>query len=207
MIRTNGKTLPAILLLIVFGQFANSHSQTTKTGGPESPCPDDKIYTGTYRNLVYGFSIVIPAGLKGYWNSARCAPHEKYGCVCLGDHGRFIPLASDAGMEAFVGYEMESEWKAIDYEKSDISYLRNQNDVRQLTIINSDRFRLGRLNGRRFVVEFVKNNKKVIKDHVIALHRGVEYELILTTLADRYRNDKTQFEKLIASWKLARRLE
>jgi hypothetical protein len=206
MSRTHAKTPAAILLLTVVGLLANSNAQAPKRAGRESPCPDDKTYTGTYRNLVYGFSIVIPAGLKGYWNSARCAPDEKYGCVCMGDHGRFIPLSSDASIDAFVSYEIESEWNAKDREKSDISYVRNQSDVRQLTIIESKRFRLGRLNGRRFVVEFVQNDKKVVEDHVIALHKGVEYELILHTLANRYRNDKAQFEKIIASWKLTPRL-
>src|SRR6266436_3113221 len=110
MIRTPAKTLAAILSLTVVGLFADSNAQTPKRAGPESPCPDDKTYTGAYRNPQYGFSIVIPAGLKGYWNSARCAPDEKYGCVCMGDHGRFIPLSIDASIEAFVGWEMESEW-------------------------------------------------------------------------------------------------
>src|SRR5438105_15941925 len=113
MIRTHGKTIPAILVLTIAGLVARSNAQTAKHAS-ESPCPDDKTYTGRYRNLNYGFSIVIPAGLKGYWNSARCAPDEKYSCVCFPDHGRFIPLSRDSSIDALVGWEMAPEWNAAD---------------------------------------------------------------------------------------------
>src|SRR6267143_351140 len=126
MSRTYFKTAIGILLSVaVLVPTVNSQAKLGRTRGKTDatdPCPDDKTYTGTYRNIVFGFSIVIPAGLKGYWNSARCAPDEKYGCVCMGDHGRFIPLSDDAHIEAFVGYQMESDWSIIDHENSAISW-------------------------------------------------------------------------------------
>jgi hypothetical protein len=93
-------------MLLACGVSADSQRRRVTS---KPPCPDQRAWTGRYRNYVYGFSIVIPRGLKGYWNSARCAPDEKYGCVCMGDHGRFIPLSNDAHIEAFVGYQMEPE--------------------------------------------------------------------------------------------------
>jgi len=205
MFLTHVKTLAAIGLLTIVCFTQNANTQTGSSKG-NSACPDDKTYTGKYRNLVFGFSIIIPAGLKGYWNSARCAPDERFGCVCMGDHGRFIPLANEASIEAFVGYQMEPEWNASEHEKSEISSLREQKDIQQLTVISSRQFRLGRLTGRRFIVEFVQNNQKVVRDHIIALQKDVEYELILRTTASRYRDDTMQFEKVIASWKLRPRL-
>ena len=202
MSRTSLKTVLGILLTVAaFVTQANSQVKRSKPTSPE-PCPDEKAYTGKYRNIVYGFSIVIPAGLKGYWNSARCAPDEKYGCVCMGDHGRFIPLSDEAHIEAFVGYEMESEWSLIDHEKNGISSLKSQEGVEQVRVVDSKWFRLGHLKARRFMVRFVEKKKGVVRDHIIALHKGVEYELILRTVAERYQRDKVEFEKVVASWRL-----
>ncbi len=206
MARTYLRVVLSILLTVVgFVPDANLQAKRGKPASTE-PCPDQKAYTGKYRNFVYGFSIVIPVGLKGYWNSARCVPDDKYGCVCLGDHGRFIPLSDDAHIEAFVGYEMESEWSVIDYENNDVSLLKTQKDIEQVKVVGSRWFRLGNLKGRRFIVQFVEKNKSVVTDHIIALHKGVEYELILHTLAERYQTDKIEFEKVVASWKLTPRL-
>ena len=124
----------------------------------------------------------------------------------MGDHGRFIPLSDEAHIEAFVGYQMESEWSVIDHENSDISSLKKQEGVVQVRVVNSRSFRLGKLKARRFTVRFVEKKKDVVKDHIIALHEGVEYELILRTLAERYQRDEVEFEKVVASWRLTPRL-
>jgi hypothetical protein len=64
-------------------------------------CPDEIATTGYYRNYSYGFSISIPRGLKGYWNSARCVKNKR-DCVCMGDHGRFIPVDRYSYVQVFV---------------------------------------------------------------------------------------------------------
>ena len=210
MSRTYFKTVIGILLSVAaLVPTVNSQAKLRRTRGKTAatePCPDQKTYTGRYRNLVFGFSIVIPAGLKGYWNSARCAPDEKYGCVCMGDHGRFIPLSKDAHIEAFVGYEMEPEWSLRDYENEEVSALKKQAGLEDVKVLESRWFRLGHLKARRFTVQFVEKNNTVVRDHIIAMHQGVEYELILRTLASRSNSDKREFEKVIASWKLTPRL-
>ncbi|HSE24555.1 MAG TPA: hypothetical protein VLB68_23010 [Pyrinomonadaceae bacterium] len=169
-------------------------------------CPDERTYTGKYRNYVFGFSMIIPTGLKGYWNSARCAPDERHGCVCMGDHGRFIPLSDTAGVEAFVGWQMESEWALRDHQNQELAYLKDKQGVEQLRVLSSKYVWLRRVKARRFVVHFNENNKSVVVDQIIALYQGVEYQLILHTLADRYQKDRRVFEKLVASWKLTRRV-
>jgi hypothetical protein len=204
MSRTHIKTLSLILILSV-GGLQRVESQA-KRAPSRSPCPDDRAWTGMYRNYVYGFSVVIPRGLKGYWNSARCARDEKYGCVCMGDHGRFIPLSTDASIEAFVGYQMEPEWSLDEHEHQAVSFLTDDKQNQQVHVVRSGWFRLGHLRARRFEVRFLKDNKPMITDHIIALHKGVEYELILRTLPERYRRDRIQFEKMIGSWRLASRV-
>jgi hypothetical protein len=194
--------------LIVANLASTTQSQAKRNKISSSlPCPDQKTYTGKYRNWAYGFSIIIPAGLKGYWNSARCVPDEEYGCVCMGDHGRFIPLSDDAYIEAYVDWEMESDWSGRDYENDAIYNLRLKLGVEQVKVSSSKWMRLGNLRGRRFVVQFTEKNKNVVIDHIIALYNGVEYELILRTLADRYQSDRRDFEKVIASWRLTPRRE
>jgi hypothetical protein len=207
MNRTNAKAVIGLLLLFaVSAQTANSQAKHRKASATP-PCPDERAYTGKYRNWVYGFSIIIPAGLKGYWNSARCAPDEEYGCLCMGDHGRYIPLSADAHIEAFVGYEMEDGLSVRDYENEEVSRLRQEKNVEQVKVLSSKWTRIGNLKGRRFAVQFVEKNKTVVMESVIALYKGVEYQLILGTLADRFQRDRREFEKVLASWRLTPRVE
>jgi len=204
MNRTNVGTA-ALILLILPGCVVRADSQR-KSIAFSQPCPDKRTWTGRYRNYVYGFSIVIPLRLKGYWNSSPCAPDETYGCVCMGDHGRFIPLSNDAHIEALVGYQMESHWSVIDHERQAISFLRNNKQNVRISVGRSRWFRLGSLRARRFEARYIRNDRPMLTDHIIALHKGVEYELILVTSPGRYGADRRQFEKIIASWRLTNRV-
>jgi len=194
----------AFLIILIFSCAVCAEPQRKRAS--HSVCPDERAWTGRYRNYVFGFSIVIPRGLKGYWNSPRCAPDEKYGCVCMNDHGRFIPLSSDANIEVFVGYQMESDWSLRQYEQHAISFVTDDKQNQDVNIVRSQWFQLGSLRTRRFEARYLKNNKPMVMDHIVALHNGVEYELILVTSPDRYGADRRQFEKLIASWRLTPRV-
>jgi hypothetical protein len=193
----------AFIILLIFCCVLTAQPQGKRAGQP--PCPDQRAWTGRYRNYVFGFSIVIPRGLKGYWNSARCAPDEKYGCVCMNDHGRFIPLSSDAYIVAFVGYQMESDWSVREHERQAVSFLTDDKQNDQVTVVRSRWFQLGSLRARRFEAHYLKNNKPVITDHIVALYKGVEYELILVTSPQRFDADRRQFERIIATWRLTPR--
>ena len=124
----------------------------------------------------------------------------------MGDHGRFIPLSNDANIEAFVGYQMEPDWSVLDHERQELSSLSQDQTNHELKVVRARWFRLGHLHARRFEVRFLKNNEPMVTDHIIALHEGVEYELILRTSPERFGKDETQFEKLIASWRLTPRV-
>lgn len=192
-----------LLVLLVFTTGIESqHKQPLQ----RSPCPDTRPWTGRYRNYVYGFSVVIPRGLKGYWNSARCVPDDKYGCVCMGDHGRFIPLSKDSNIDVFVGYQMESDRSVRDEENQAISYLTNEEKNEHVEIVHSRWLKLGSLNARRFVARYVRDDIPMITDHIIAIHDGVEYELILDISPNNYAKDRKYLEKLITTWKLTPRV-
>jgi hypothetical protein len=173
---------------------------------PKEPCPDKKTYIGRYRNLLYGFSITIPSGLKGYWNSAACSPAGD-DCICFTDHGRVIPLAGEAAIDAFVGYQMEFDWSLINYERNTVLSLAKEKSVDHVKLLRSGWVRLDKLKAWRFRVEFLRDNKTFITDHLLALHKGVLYELILRTRANRYQTDRIPFQKIIHSWRLTPRIE
>jgi len=194
------------ILVALVGLIGEANSQK-KRGAARYRCPDEHAWTGIYRNYVFGFSIAIPRGFKGYWNSLRCAPDEKYGCVCFNDHGRFIPLSKDTSIDVFVGYQMEPDWSIRDHERQAISSLTDDKQNQQIKVVRSQWFRLGSLRTRRFKARYLKDNKPAIRDQIVALHKGVEYQLILRTSPKRYGADRRQFEKLIASWRLTRRVE
>jgi hypothetical protein len=198
-------TRTVLVLFILLGGVTPAGSQRNRTA-QKSPCPDTRPWTGRYRNYVYGFSVVIPRGLKGYWNSARCAPDEKYGCVCMGDHGRFIPLSDDAHIEAYVGWQMESDWSVRDHERQEISFFTDNKKFERVNVLRSRWFRLGSLRARRFEARYFENNKPMLTDQVVALHGGVEYQLTLVTSPQRYAADRRQFQKVIATWRLTPRV-
>jgi hypothetical protein len=193
------------LLLFSFGLASDSRSQVRHgRTHPAEPCPDEKAYTGKYRNQHYGFSITIPMGLKGYWNSARCVQTDE-GCICMSDHGRVIPLSEAAHIEAFASYET-LEWSPRDYEKNEIANVKKREGIEGVRVLRSKGILLGNIEALRLAIQFSEKNKSVIEDRIIAVHKGVEYELILYTLADRYQTDRETFEKVIASWKLTPRM-
>ena len=156
---------------------------------------------GKYENGYYGFSIVIPSGRKAFWNSMRCVKDEKYGCVCMTDHGRSIMLSDESGIEAFAGFEMDPELSLAGREKDNVTFLKERKGVEQVSVLSSRQIRLRRVEARRFVVRFVAQGKTMIEDRIIALREGVEYYLTLNTPESRYQEDKREFEKVVASWR------
>lgn len=105
-----------------------------------------------------------------------------------------------------MGYQMESDWSVVDQERQAISFLKENKNNHELNVSYSKRFRLGNLPARRFKAQYLRNGKAMITDQVVALYKGVEYELMLHTEARRYAADKIQFQKVIASWRLTPRV-
>lgn len=101
---------------------------------------------------------------------------------------------------------MEPEWTLRDYENDEVANLKYKQGVKQMRVLSSKFIRLVTVTARRFIVQFSENSKSVVAERIIALYKGVEYQLILQTVPVRYRKDKRQFDKLVASWKLTKRL-
>ena len=117
-----------------------------------------------------------------------------------------MPLSDEASIDAFVGWQMESEWTLRDYANDEVANLKHKQGVKQVRVLSSKYIRLGNVTATRSILQFNENNKTVVIERIIALHKGVEYQLILRTAPQRYRKDRREFDKVVASWKLTRRL-
>ena len=173
----------------------------------EQPCPNNKPSTGNYRNLHHGFSIIIPAGLKGYSTSYLCnSAGDK--CNCPIDHGRRIPLAIDAKIDVFAFYDpMDFEFFPPNAEHNEMLDLRREKHVSQVKRLRSGWFRLGDVKGYRYAIQFRRDKKMFVSDNVVVLFEKVVYDLRLHTSAERYETDKKLFEEILASWRWTERIE
>jgi hypothetical protein len=177
----------------------------SEISGPPEPCPDEIPSTGRYENSTYGFSIVIPKGLDGLWNSPGCR-QDTDGCTCMSDHGRVIPLTPepyepDRAVEAYTGWnDAEETPTSAALARRNIEFNREQGPLRL------ERLRPFTLDGRaatRLVahVRPTKLKEPMVSDVIALVDDGVEYILTLWTPEAHYAEDHVVFEAMAASWK------
>ena len=117
-------------------------------------CPDDRAWTGKYLNYSYGFTIVIPKKLKGFWNSPACVAQSD-GCLCMQDHGRLIPLSAepydpDRHIEAYAGdLDKPTVAEAV---RSKLGSIRENSRKNRVQIRRRSPITLSGLKGERLVV-------------------------------------------------------
>jgi hypothetical protein len=78
-------------------------------GAEASTAPRDACPTpveGPYKNDQYGFAFVVPAGLRGIWQSP-CALDDSGQCICIGNHGLRIDLGGGEVLGVFADYAAE----------------------------------------------------------------------------------------------------
>jgi len=202
--------LPAailIALLFIKGMPAECQSQSTA----QSACPDEVDTSGKYVNYSYGFSIIIPEGLKGTWNSARCVA-DNDGCVCMSDHGRTISLSDGPGdtdhwIEAYAGFAADLDEPTLQAEVNKrLDWVRERSTPGSVWILKSSDVRIGGIRAKRVVVRYQdkQSDRLMIEDFVEAL-RGrsevdVQYSVYLRSPADAYERDKRYFNQVLSSF-------
>src|SRR5664280_2598392 len=174
----------ACALMLLLGQQPDNRPQ----GSNEEACPDMVDTTGTYVNTSYGFSIVIPKGLRGTWNSARCVS-SKGGCACMSDHGRIIPLSTDRSdtdhwIEAYAGFATDVDDPTPgDEVESRLGWIRERSRDGSVSVLQRSDVRIGGLKGKRVVVRYYdkESNRVMVEDFVEALRGSgavdVEYSI------------------------------
>jgi hypothetical protein len=101
---------------------------------------------------------------------------------------------------------MEPDWSLHEHERQAVLFLTGDKQNEHVTVVRSRWARIGSLSARRFEARYLKKNKPVITDYIVALYKGVEYELILVTSPERYGADRRQFERIVATWRLTPRV-
>jgi len=204
------------LLLIAAGGAAFSLSQQQKGDSPKgaaAPCPDTVEWTGKYVNYSYGFSVAIPTGFKGFWNSARCVAGSE-GCTCMSDHGRIIPLSSERSeseryIEVYAGYAAELDEPTVKAEVDEqLQWIDRRSREGSVSVLKQSAMILAGLRAQRVVVRYYdkKLNQWMIEDFVEALRRGdVEYSLYLRTNDEEYQHDRKIFESVLGTFALRKR--
>src|SRR6516225_8695173 len=145
-------------------------AQQTKPGN-ETACPDTVSSTGKYVNYSYGFTVVIPNNLKGFWNSAICVSAAD-GCTCMSDHGRIIPLSAapyepERHIKVHAGYAADLDDPTVQQEvDKHVDWVRERSRGNSVTILSQSNLGLGGLKARRAVVRYFdkKLNAWMIED-------------------------------------------
>ena len=163
-----------------------------------APVDQSKSYAYRHSNSEYGYSVLIPKGLK-----TRTDPPP------LPQHGFRISLSTEAGCFIWVdGSYNTFDWvnlqEAVD---SHLEWLKQEGT--DYVKIRESSVRLGRLQALRSIVRYKSSTtgKWMLQDLVLALRErksevGILYTCGLKTLESRYPKDKELFEKIIKSWEL-----
>jgi hypothetical protein len=191
------------MLVVSIGGMAATKDQ-------RSACPDEIPWTGKYIDYDYGFSIVIPAGLQGFWNSARCAK-QGHECTCMSDHGRIIPLSTrtdgpDRQIEAYADYGAELESGTVsEAMASNMQSIRDRSEANRVEVLRKHVTKLDKLSAERYVVRYSdkRSNIWMIEDFAEAMGNGVRYMLYLRTPESTYTQDRPLLERIISSFRLA----
>ena len=205
------------LFALVTGGYPSLHSQepssSTSPKKEGAACPDDKAWTGKYRNYSYGFTIVIPTGLIGFWNSASCVSHPD-GCICMQDHGRIIPLTPEPSkperyIEAYADNGADLDEPTVpEAVKSHLGWIRERSFEKRMQVRKRNGVTLAGLKGERVLVRYydAKLQAWMMEDFVELLRGGVEYSLYLRTPEKTYEHDRGAFDTVVASFALSKRI-
>jgi hypothetical protein len=196
-----------MLFLVGFLLPLQAQAPSGKAPTSKDACPDADRWTGKYTNHSYGFSIMIPERLEGYWNSARCV-NGTDGCVCMSDHGRIIPLTPepherDRHIEAYAGYAVDLDAPTVAFEVNKrLEYIRQRSRTHSLKIRSRSSLVLASLPAQRVVVRYYDETLKawVVEDFIEALRNGVEYSLDLRTKEMSYEPDRRVFDSVVESF-------
>ena len=202
----------AILLAgsLVFAGFRTGHASNLLVED-KVRCPDEITTTGYYRNHSYDFSISIPSGLKGFWNSARCVKDER-DCICMGDHGRFIPVDRYSYLQVFVSTQNSETTKETIDEEIESRLATHKQKKAPAVVITRAPARLDGVWATRLTLRYrdTKTRQIMLEDSIICApvdpdHGGWLYTISLATPEMLYPKRKALFYSIIKSWRFRTR--
>lgn len=148
-------------------------------------------FTGQYTNHVYGYSVVIPQGLRGF-SSPPPAPQHGFG-VPIGNEPRSYLMVSGS-------------WNSLEYENVQRAADAEVESIRERHKVVSVDFRKARLDGldaRRVVIHYTCGTPptEFVEDTTIAIAAGKVLEVTLWTSQMKHREDERVLDAVLRSWK------
>jgi hypothetical protein len=197
-----------LVVLFLLSHAVAGSQQATRV--QDAACPDTRSWTGRYVNYSYGFTVVIPHNVKGFWNSARCVSGSD-GCTCMSDHGRIIPLSAEPyeperHIEVYAGYAADLDDPTVRQAvNKTLGSIRQRGRADSVTVLKQSNVTLATLKARRVVVRYFddKLNTWMIEDFVEALRsHHIEYSVYLRTREEAYKRDLRVFDSVVNSFRL-----
>ena len=186
----------SLLTALALVAVAYGRQDTSRVQAPDGMT----IFTGRYSNHRFGFSFLIPRGLRG------TGPPDGYP-----QSGVVISLPGGEGMaeiRVYGHYDAAFAGSARAQAEVELGYARE--DSPALRLLRRRDTRLGRLRAVRFTYEYEQrpSAETLICDHVIAYRPSGYYgdrffHVKLTTTRRRYAEDGKTFEKVLRSWRMA----
>jgi hypothetical protein len=165
---------------------------------------EEAVFEGRYENHVYGYSVHVPAGMRGA-GSTPPAPQHGFGIDL--DHPRSTAWKDARDFPKSYLYVDGSynslEWKrARDAANAHLGYLRD--DGGKVRVLETTPASLGGLDAVRIVALYEEGGEQMAYDAVFAFagEASIVYTLALTTPLSKYERDRRVLEEMRASWRL-----
>jgi hypothetical protein len=176
----------------------------------ETSCPANVPTEGLYKNYSFGFSVKIPSGLKGMWNSADCVKDAEDGCVCMSDHGRFIPLNETDYIQIYAAYTIDYPSSLGELVRKSFNCNQDHGDEGQFIVTDLHETKLHSFPAMSYRAEYVHDGTTRIHEELVSMGSqklGQNIMIELDTTEELYPKHLKLYKAIIQSWRPAKRNE
>ena len=174
-------------------------------GAAAADCPYAAL-RGTYRNHTHGFVVQIPAPLAGYWNSAACTPGEgSMPCICMGDHGRDLPLDGGGAITIFASF-INPDGALATALYHDIGQFEQQHKDAELSLQEFRPMRHRGMAGYRYLARIEGGTTNLVREVVLLqTPSGSNVWMVIEASEVQYKKYLPAYRALMRSFRLAPR--
>jgi hypothetical protein len=167
-------------------------------------CPDTTLIKRHYHNFTYGFDLLIPKGLTARWNSAACSIDAKLGCVCMGDHGRDIPLDGGGQIGVFASW-VDPDYTLATALVADIQSFRQLVDASESSVFSVTElqpWKVRNLPAYKYVAKSVHGDEVIVREALLAIRKQSAVQVLIYIQAPeaQYLKYRPAFKPICQSW-------
>lgn len=186
----------SILLLIL---VSNPLESTQKAHIVESD--SETLWIGRFAHCDYGFYVLLPDGMVAH---STLPPNPVHGfTVALPNVSSRSTVSTDDSRFIWVNAEYNASDAAT--AKQTIAFYKDligrDKPGRKVTLEPAT---LGSLRAMRLLAEYDGTAGKIIEEEVIAVRKNIVYEIGLRTTKAAYGQDRLQFERVLAGFRVWR---